>query len=147
VPVLTGAMNNIPGSFASLGNRQEGPALLRKAGVTVAVIGNAGGGDEEAFNVRNIKYEAGNAVAFGMTWDDALRSVTLTPAELFGMADRVGSLAPGKDANVVVWGGDPFEMLTPVEAVFVRGRRVQSPSRQDMLMQRYKTLPPRYGTP
>ena len=147
VPVLAGAMNNIPGSFASLGNRQEGPALLRRAGVSVAVIGNAGGGDEEAFNVRNVKYEAGNAVAFGMSWDDALRAVTLTPAEIFGVADRVGSLAPGKDANVVVWGGDPFEMLTTVDAVFLRGRRVQSRSRQDMLMERYKTLPPRYGTP
>ena len=147
VPVLTGAMNNIPGSFASLGNRQENPALLRKAGVTVAVIGNAGGGDEEGFNVRNIKYEAGNAVAFGMSWDDALRAVTLAPAEIFGVADRVGSLAVGKDANVVVWGGDPFELLTTVEAVYVRGRRVGSPSRQDMLMQRYKTLPPAYRTP
>ena len=147
VPVLTGAMNNIPGSFASLGNRQEGPALLRRAGVAVAVIGNAGGGDEEAFNVRNVKYEAGNAVAYGMSWDDALRAVTLTPAEIFGVADRVGSLAPGKDANVVVWSGDPFEMMTNAEAVYVRGRRVQSRSRQDMLMQRYKTLPPAYGTP
>jgi imidazolonepropionase-like amidohydrolase len=144
VPVLTGAMNNIPGSFASLGNRQEGPGLLRKAGVQVAIIGNAGGGDEEAFNVRNIKYEAGNAVSYGMSWDDALRAITLTPAEIFGMADRVGSLAPGKDANVVVWSGDPFELLTRVEAVYLRGRRVQSPSRQDMLMRRYKTLPPAY---
>ena len=147
VPVLTGAMNNIPGSFASLGNRQEGPALLRRRGVQVAVIGNAGGGDEEAFNVRNLKYEAGNAVAYGMTWDDALRAVTLTPAEIFGVADRVGSLAPGRDGNVVVWNGDPFELLTTVDAVFLRGRRVGSPSRQDMLMQRYKTLPPAYNTP
>jgi imidazolonepropionase-like amidohydrolase len=144
VPVLTGAMNNIPGSFASLGNRQEGPGLLRKGGVQVAIIGNAGGGDEEAFNVRNIKYEAGNAVSYGMSWDDALRAITLTPAEIFGMADRVGSLAPGRDANVVVWSGDPFELLTRVEAVYLRGRRVQSPSRQDMLMRRYKTLPPAY---
>jgi imidazolonepropionase-like amidohydrolase len=147
VPVLTGAMNNIPGSFASLGNRQEGPGLLRRAGVTVGIIGNAGGGDEEAFNVRNLKYEAGNAVAYGMSWDDALRAVTLAPAEIFGMGDRVGSLAVGKDANIVVWSGDPFELMTRVDAVFLRGRRVQSPSRQDMLMQRYKTLPPRYGTP
>jgi imidazolonepropionase-like amidohydrolase len=143
VPVLTGAMNNIPGSFSSLGSRQDNPALLRKAGVTVALIGN-GGGDEEGFNVRNIKYEAGNAVAYGMAWDDALRSVTLTPAEIFGAADRVGSLQAGRDANVVVWSGDPFEFGTRAEAVFIRGRRMQSPSRQDMLMQRYKTLPPAY---
>ena len=80
VPVLTGAMNNIPGGFAALGQRQENAALLRKAGVQIALIGNAGGGDEEAFNVRNLKQEAGNAVAYGMTWDDALRAVTLAPA-------------------------------------------------------------------
>ena len=59
VPVLTGAMNNIPGGFTALGQRQENAAMLRKAGVQVALIGNAGGGDEEAFNVRNLKQEAG----------------------------------------------------------------------------------------
>ncbi len=147
VPVLTGAMNNIPGTFSSLGTRQDNPALLRRAGVAVAIIGNAGGGDEEAFNVRNIKYEAGNAVAYGMTWDDALRAVTLAPAEIFGVANRVGSLAPGRDANGVVWSGDPFEFATRAEQVMIAGKRVQSPSRQDMLMQRYKTLPPAYNTP
>ena len=62
IPILTGAMNNIPEGFATLGQRQENAGLLRKAGVQVALIGNAGGGDEEAFNVRNIKQEAGNAV-------------------------------------------------------------------------------------
>ncbi|MBA3645464.1 MAG: hypothetical protein H0W63_04745, partial [Gemmatimonadaceae bacterium] len=55
IPVLTGAMNNIPAGFAALGQRQENPALLVAAGVRVALVGNAGGGDEEAFNVRNIK--------------------------------------------------------------------------------------------
>jgi imidazolonepropionase-like amidohydrolase len=147
VPVLTGAMNNIPGSFATLGTRQENVGLLRRAGVTVVVIGNAGGGDEETFNARNVRYEAGNAVAYGATWDDALRAVTLSPAEVFGIADRVGSLAPGKDANVVVWSGDPFEFATTADEVLIRGRRVTSPSRQDMLMQRYRTLPPSYRRP
>ena len=148
VPVLTGAMNNIPSGFTTLGTRQENVGLLRRAGVAVVVIGNAGGGDEEAFNVRNVRYEAGNAVAYGATWDDALRAVTLTPAEVFGIADRVGSLAPGKDANVVVWSGDPFEFMTEAERVYIRGRSVKAPSRQDELMERYKTLPPAYrGTP
>src|SRR3954453_2975609 len=114
IPVLTGAMNNIPEGVAALGQRQENPALLRKAGVGVALIGNAGGGDEEAFNVRNLKQEAGNAVSYGMTWDDALRAVTLTPAEIFGVADRVGSLQAGREGNVVIWSGDPFEFTTRV---------------------------------
>jgi imidazolonepropionase-like amidohydrolase len=147
VPVLTGAMNNIPGSFAALGTRQENAAMLRKAGVTVAIIGNAGGGDEEAFNVRNIRYEAGNAVAYGMSWDDALRAVTAAPAELFGAGDRIGTLQPGKIGNVVVWSGDPFEFASRAERVFVGGRETTERSRQQMLEERYKTLPPRYGTP
>jgi imidazolonepropionase-like amidohydrolase len=146
-PVLTGAMNNIPGGFAALGQRQENAALLRKAGVQVALIGNAGGGDEEAFNVRNLKQEAGNAVAYGMTWEDALRAVTLAPAEIFGVADRVGSLQPGREGNVVVWSGDPFEFTTRVEHVFVRGHEYSDKTRQDLLMQRYKTLPNTHNNP
>jgi imidazolonepropionase-like amidohydrolase len=144
VPVLTGAMNNIPASFTELGQRQENAALLARAGVAVAFIGN-GGGDEELFNVRNIRYEAGNAVAYGMPWEAALRAVTLAPAEIFGVAERVGSLAVGKDANLVVWSGDPFEFGTRAEHVFVRGREYNEPTRQDLLGQRYKQLPPAYG--
>jgi imidazolonepropionase-like amidohydrolase len=147
IPVLTGAMNNIPAGFAALGQRQESAGLLRKAGVQVALIGNAGGGDEEAFNVRNLKQEAGNAVSYGMTWDDALRAVTLAPAEFFGAADRVGSLQPGREGNVVVWSGDPFEFTTRVEHVFVRGQEYHDKTRQDLLIERYRNLPGTHNTP
>jgi imidazolonepropionase-like amidohydrolase len=147
IPVLTGAMNNIPGGFAALGQRQENAALLRKGGVSVALIGNAGGGDEEAFNVRNLKQEAGNAVAYGMSWDDALRAVTLTPAEIFGVSDRIGSLQPGREGNVVIWSGDPFEFTTRAERVFVRGREYTDKTRQELLMERYKTLPNTHNNP
>ena len=138
VPVLTGAMNNIPDSFATLNQRQENAALLRKAGVQVVITG---GGDVSRYNARNIKYEAGNAVAYGMAYDDALRAVTLTPAELFGLSDRVGSLQTGREANLVVWSGDPFEFSTQAEHVFIRGRQVKEPSRQDLLIERYKPRP------
>ena len=137
VPVLTGAMNNIPDSFARLNQRQETAAMLRRAGVQVVLVGN-GDGDESRFNARNIKYEAGNAVAYGMNYDDALRAITLAPAELFGLSDRIGSLQAGRDANVVVWSGDPFEFSTRVEHVFIRGRENNEPSRQDLLIERYK---------
>jgi imidazolonepropionase-like amidohydrolase len=147
IPVLTGAMNNIPAGFAALGQRQENAALLRKGGVSVALIGNAGGGDEEAFNVRNLKQEAGNAVAYGMSWDDALRAVTLTPAEIFGVSDRIGSLQPGREGNVVIWSGDPFEFTTRAERVFVRGREYTDKTRQELLMERYKTLPNTHNNP
>ena len=147
VPVLTGAMNNIPDSFTTLGQRQENAGLLAKAGVSVSIIGNAGGGDEDAFNVRNVRYEAGNAVAYGMDWNAALRSITLTPAETFGVADRVGSLAPGKLADVVIWSGDPLEISTLPERVFIRGQQLTGKSREDLLTERYKNLPPEYRRP
>jgi imidazolonepropionase-like amidohydrolase len=147
VPVLTGAMNNIPRSFSTLGSYQEAAALLRRAGVDVVLIGNSGGGDEETFNVRNLKQEAGNAIAYGMSWDDALRAVTIAPARILGIADRYGTLEAGKVANVVVWSGDPFEFSTRAEHVLVRGREITTPSRQRMLEERYKTLPPDYRKP
>ena len=146
VPVLTGAMNNIPGSFSTLGTRQENAAMLRKAGVQVGIIGNAGGGDEELFNIRNLRYEAGNAVAYGMTWDDALRAVTLAPAEIYGVADKVGSLKAGTEGNVVIWSGDPFEFSSRAEQVFVKGKKIDAPSRQDLLTKRYQKLPPSYNS-
>lgn len=146
VPVLTGAMNNIPGGFTTLGQMQENSAMLRRAGVQVVLIGN-GGADTETFNVRNIKQEAGNAIAYGMTWDDALRAVTLTPAEVFGVSDRIGSLQVGRDANVVIWNGDPFEFSTLPEHVFVRGREYTEMDRQELLTERYKTLPPNKAVP
>jgi imidazolonepropionase-like amidohydrolase len=132
-------MNNIPDSFATLNQRQENAALLRRAGVQVILVGN-GDGDESRFNARNIKYEAGNAVAYGMNYDDALRAITLTPAEAFGLNDRIGSLQPGKDANIVIWSGDPFEFSTRVEHVFIRGRESMERSRQDLLTDRYKRI-------
>lgn len=143
VPVMTGAMNNIPDGFSSLGQRQENLGLLRAAGVQVAIVGNGAGG-EDNFNIRNLRYEAGNAVAYGMSWDDALRAITLSPAEILGVGDRVGSLSVGKVANVVVWSGDPFEYATQPLHVFVGGSDAKVMTRQEMLTQRYRTLPVKY---
>src|SRR5438132_1610788 len=86
-------------------------ALLARAGVKVALM------ETDTHNSRNLRQQAGNAVSYGMAWDQALRAVTLSPAEMFGVADRYGSLEPGKVANVVVWSGDPFEFTTGVEHV------------------------------
>jgi imidazolonepropionase-like amidohydrolase len=147
VPVFTGAMNNIPGSFSTLGSHQESAAILRRAGVEVILIGDSGVSDAETFNVRNIKQEAGNAVTYGVSWEDALRAVTIVPARVLGIADRYGSLEAGKVANVVVWTGDPFEFSTRAEHVLVRGREITTPSRQQLLEKRYRTLPPDYRKP
>jgi len=147
VPVMAGAMNNIPGSFSTLGHRQENLAILKGAGVQVIIVGDGGGLGEDNYNARNVRYEAGNAVAYGMTWDDALKAVTLVPAEVLGVSDRVGSLQIGKEADVVVWSGDPFEFATVAEHVYVRGVENLERTRQDELTDRYKNKPPTYRKP
>jgi imidazolonepropionase-like amidohydrolase len=137
VPVLVVPLDNIP-SYDQLGIRYENAALLAAAGVKVVLL------ETDTHNSRNLRQQAGNAVAYGMTWEQALRAVTLSPAEVFGVAGRYGSLETGKVANVVVWTGDPFEFSTGVEHVFIRGREIPLRSRQTELLERYRTLPPKY---
>ena len=137
VPVLVEPLDNIP-SYDALGIRYENAALLAKAGVKVVLM------ETDTHNARNLRQQAGNAVSYGMTWDQALRAVTLSPAEVFGVADRYGSLEPGKVADVVVWSGDPFEFTTAAEHVLIRGKEIPLRSRQTELFERYKKLPPNY---
>lgn len=137
VAVLVEPMDNIPG-YDSLGIRYENAALLVKAGVKVALL------ETNTHNSRDLRQQAGNAVSYGMTWDQALQAVTLSPAQIFGIADRYGSLETGKVANIVVWSGDPFEFTTGVEHVFIRGREIPLKSRQTELLERYRTLPPKF---
>ncbi len=134
VPVLSGGLTDLPGNFDQLGATLENAARLRNAGVAV---GLTTGGDND-FKVRAIRQHAGNAVANGLSWDEALRAVTLTPAEIFGMAGALGSLQPGREANVVIWDGDPFELSTHAVQVFVRGRQGARRSREQMLVERYR---------
>jgi len=137
VPVLVEPMDNIP-SYDALGIRYENAALLAKAGVTVALM------ETDTHKAHDLRQQAGNAVSYGMTWDQALRAVTAAPAQIFGVADRYGSLETGKVANVVVWTGDPFEFSTGVEHVLIRGKEIPLKSRQTELFERYKKLPPAY---
>lgn len=134
VPVLVKVLSNLPQSFEALGARFDNAALLRQAGVQVAI---STGETHQAFNIRQ---EAGNAVAYGLPHDEALRAVTLAPAEIFGIAEQYGTLEPGKVANVVVWSGDPLELLTDVEHVFIRGREIPLVSRETLLRDRYMNL-------
>jgi imidazolonepropionase-like amidohydrolase len=137
VSVLVEPLDNIP-SYDALGVRYENAALLAKAGVKIVLL------ETDTHNSRNLKQEAGNAVSYGLPWDQALRAITLSPAEVFGVADRYGSLEAGKVANVVVWSGDPFEFTTAVEHVYIRGKEIPLKSRQTELLERYRKLPPAY---
>jgi len=134
VAVLVKVLNNLPGSFESLGATYENAARLRRAGVQVAITSG------ETFKAYNIRQEAGNAVAYGLPWDEAFRAITLAPAQIFGVADRYGSLEPGKVADVVVWDGDPLELLTRVNTVIIRGREIPLVSRETQLRDRYRRL-------
>jgi imidazolonepropionase-like amidohydrolase len=133
VPVVVKPLTNVP-SFDSLGATLENAARLSKAGVPMALA------TFDTHNSRNLRQEAGNAVAYGMDPAAALRAVTLTPAELWGIADRVGSLDTGKDADIVVWSGDPFELSTSALHVFIKGREMPKDTRQQQLFERYRDL-------
>ncbi|MGW8264984.1 MAG: amidohydrolase family protein, partial [Longimicrobiales bacterium] len=133
VPVMTNAASNLP-TFEVLGASYENVARMQAAGVTVILSSFDG------YNVRNLKQEAGFAVSYGMPHGAALRAVTLTPAEVWGVADAVGSLDPGKAGDVVVWSGDPFELLTSVEHVFIDGEEISYETRQKALFEKYRSL-------
>lgn len=145
VPVLINPMTDLPSSFDQLGATLENAARLHRAGVTFAFITG------DAHNVRNLKQGAGNAVANGLPWDAALAAMTINPARIWGLAEHCGSLEPGKDADLVVWDGDPLELTTFANHVFIRGVEVPQDSRQIRLRNRYLSsngeTPPVYRRP
>lgn len=111
----------------------EAPSKLAKEGLRFAVSTGDGGAQ-----VRDLPYQAGLAGSFGLSHDDALRSVTLYPAQILGVADRVGSLDVGKIANVVVTDGDILEPRTNVKYVFIGGRLIPLTSRHTELFDSFK---------
>jgi imidazolonepropionase-like amidohydrolase len=143
VPVILNPTDDLPSSFERVHASMENAARLQSAGVEVIVANVA-----EGYRVRELRYLAGDAVAYGLPWDAALKAVTINPARAFGFADRAGSLEPGKDADVVVWSGDPFEPLSQPKAIFIKGEEQPLTSRQLQLRDRYKDLnrpyPPEY---
>lgn len=133
VPVVVKPLANLP-TFDMLGATLENPSRLAAAGVTLALS------TFDTHNARNLRQEAGNAVAYGLDRELALRAVTLTPATIWGVADRCGSIEPGKSADLVVWSGDPFELSTIAERVFIAGREMPPDTRQRSLLQRYRQI-------
>jgi imidazolonepropionase-like amidohydrolase len=138
VPVLlAGTLNTPAAEHDPYDAPYSAPARLREAGVTFA-IRSKGGGPGSATASRNLPYEAATAVAFGLPEDEALRAITLTPAEILGIADQVGSLEVGKRANVVVTAGHILQPTTPVVALFLDGKPIEPESRHTELYRRYR---------
>jgi imidazolonepropionase-like amidohydrolase len=145
VPVLLNPLDDLPTNFEKLGATLENAARLQKAGVTIAFMSS------DSHNARNLRQAAGNAVAYGLPWDEALKAMTVNPARIWHLEDRLGSLEPGKEADVVIWDGDPLEVTTGAVKVFIRGVEMPMKSRQTELRDRYKNLggplPPAYDKP
>lgn len=134
VPVILQPMTNLPSHFSRLHSRYDNAALLSQAGVRLVFTTDGPHG------LRNLRQEAGNAIAHGLPPEIALRALTLEPARVFGVDDRYGAVAPGRVANLVVWTGDPFELTTWARNVFVRGQDVPLQTRQSLLFERYRDL-------
>lgn len=109
------------------------PARLHKAGVKFCISAN-----DRMANIRNVPYHAATAAAYGLPEDEALKAVTLYPAEILGVADRVGSLEVGKDATLIVTTGDPLEISTHVRQAYIAGREVDLNDRHKRLWQKYR---------
>ncbi len=135
IPVILEPQNNLPSSFESLGATMTNAARLQKAGVTIA-IAQLG----EAFNARLAPQQAGDAVANGLPWDAAFAAITRAPAQIFGLEDELGTLQSGMIADVVVWNGDPLELMTSPDYVFIGGEAQSLSSRQTKLRDRYLDL-------
>ncbi len=147
VPVIASALNDLPSSFEQLAATQSNIGRMRAAGVNVG-IGMIN--DDEARQIRVSTQYAGNLVGIGrvpghtgLSWNEAFAAITSRPAEAIGLGDEIGSLRPGRRADVVIWDGDPLELATGVEAVWIDGVQQSLENRQTRLRERYRE--PREG--
>lgn len=132
VPVLLDALENLPYNFDDIGSRLDNAALLEKAGVRIAFTQF-----NESHNARKIRQLAGNAVAHGLPKEAAIAALTVQPAEIFGLAGERGRIARGQVADLVLWSGDPLEVTSAADQVWIGGRAVEMRSRQTELRERY----------
>ncbi|MEA3000353.1 MAG: hypothetical protein QOK17_2186 [Sphingomonadales bacterium] len=144
VPVIASALTDLPNSFEQLASTESNIGRMRAAGVHVS-IGMID--DEEARQVRLERQYAGNLVAVGrlpgatgLSWAQALEAITSAPAEAVGLGGEIGSLKPGRRADVVVWDGDPLENNSAAVLVLIDGVQQPLDNHQTKLRDRYRTL-------
>jgi imidazolonepropionase-like amidohydrolase len=131
VPVIVGPIYEAPKEDERYDAVYSLPAQLYKRGVKIVFASYS------AHNVRNLPDAAGFATAFGLPYDEALKAITINAAEVWGVADQLGSLDVGKTANVVMANGDPLDVKTDVKQVFIQGRAIPMTSRQTQLRDDY----------
>lgn len=134
IPVVLGNIHALPGTRAEdVDQPFKTPAQLAEAGITVALS------REGSWETRNLPFLAGTAAAYGMNKEQALKAITLTPAEILGVADRIGSLEKGKDASLVVSDGDLLDMKSCVlRNAWIEGEEVELNNQQQQLAEKYK---------
>jgi imidazolonepropionase-like amidohydrolase len=140
IPVITGPVLAMPTRDTDhYDQAYKNAGLMQKAGVKVALR------TSDAENVRNLPFNAGFAAAYGMGRDEALKAVTIVPAEIFGVADKIGSIEVGKKANLVST-GDPFEPSTAIKHLFIDGWNIPMESRQTLLYDEFLHRAPGVST-
>ena len=133
VPVLIDPLDNLPSSFDAVGATMHNAARLHAAGVMVGISMRSADIDDAG----KTRQAAGNAVAHGLPWAAGLAAITRVPAEIFGVADRFGTLAPGRPADLVLWSGDPLEVSSVADLVVADGQVQSGVSRHTLLRDRY----------
>lgn len=146
VPVFVDTLANLPADFDQIGATLENAARMNQAGVDV---GFAMGSDGSHY-ARKMRQLAGNAVSYGMPWEAALAGLTRVPAQAFGVAGEVGTIAVGRRADLALWSGDPLDVAQTASQLWLDGRAVPMKSRQTELRDRYlhraeSALPPAYS--
>ncbi|MFC3031408.1 amidohydrolase family protein [Pseudoalteromonas fenneropenaei] len=133
VPVILSAMDNLPGDFDSLHAHLGNAGKLEQAGVKVLLTV----GGDASHNMYQMRFDAGNAVSNGMSYDGAIKAVTANVAEVFGIDG--GKIAVGQKADIVMWNADPLDFQGHVVKMWINGEEVTTESRQDKLRERYTT--------
>lgn len=136
IPVILSPSSNLPSQFEDIGATLENAARLDEAGVKVAFTGTPSG----SHNLKALPHQAGIAVANGLDYDAAIAGLTKNPAEMFGLGGTLGTLETGKIADLVIWNGDPLEVTSHAEAVFIAGVSQNLENRQTALRDRYRDL-------
>jgi imidazolonepropionase-like amidohydrolase len=138
IPVIAGPVLELPSrEYDRYDKAYANPGLMLKAGVKVALKT-----DDGNLNYRNLPYHAGFAAAYGMGREEALKAITIAPAQIFGVDDKLGSIEPGKVANLFICNGDPFETKTKILNVFIEGWDIPMQSRQTLLYEEFLNRSP-----
>jgi imidazolonepropionase-like amidohydrolase len=136
IPVVVSSVYRLPTRHdAAYDEAYSFPAKLHEAGITFCI---AGDGRFGASTVRNLPYHAASASAFGLPEPQALRAITLSAAEIFGVADQIGSISVGKDATLIVTDGNILETPTQVLKAYIQGRQVDLSSKHTQLHEKYE---------